>query len=373
MKSISTKILLISAVGFIQPSCVHKIRVKPRVNISDADLPYLSNHSSAQNMSSSVSLSSLAERVRKNNMQLKAATLKLSEAHGKVIQSGRLANPSLGVSVNKAAPGYDGQIEVSFSQRFPLTNKLSLERRVSKDALKIAAEEIKSAEQSLITAAQLIAVEVVQLRKQDANLSKQIASLSTVAEFIGDAASRGELSPLDATQTRLEMQTIEIKQKQIRSEQSVLTARLKKYIGLPASKPLTVTGNLPSSKVPSRALSLWNRADYRAKTMEAQYAKSNILLEKSKRYEDFDVSFSSGIGATEDAPDGTEAEANIGMGVSIPLPLYNRNEGNIHAASAKAHRNLLEKSALANEIKNQVSTYRKEMQTWLGQNSAIRG
>jgi len=323
-------------------------------------------------MSGSVNISSLADRVKKNNPQLRAASLKLAEAQGKIIQSGRLDNPMLGIGVKKSAPGYDGEIEVSFSQRFPFTNRLSLEKRVSRDALKIAREEIKMAEQSLITSAQIIAVEILQLRKQQSHINKQINSLETIASFIEDAADRGELSPLDASQTRLEMQTLKIKQKQLTSEQAVLTMRLKQYIGLPASKSLSVNGSLPSVSLPSRALSLWNRPDYRAKSLEAQYSKSNILLEKSKRYDDFELSFSGAAGASEDAPDGTEPEAQVGMGLSIPLPLYNKNEGNIKSATAKAERNLLEKSALASEIKVQVATYRQEMRTWLSQNSEIR-
>lgn len=356
----------------ILTSCVQNIRVNPRVNLTDNDLPTLSAHHNPMNMSGSVTISSLADRVRKNNPQLRAASLKLAEAQGKIIQSGRLDNPTLGLGARKSAPGYDGDIEVSFSQRFPFTNRLSLEKRVSRDALKIAREEIEMAEQALITSAQIIAVEIIQLRKQQSHIGEQIASLETIASFIEEAAEKGELSPLDASQTRLEIQFLKNKQKQLTGEQTVLTVKLKQYIGLPTSKSLTVSGSLPSVKLPTIALSLWNRPDYRAKTFEAQYAKSNILLEKAKRYDDFELSFSGSAGAAEDAPNGTEAEAQVGMGISIPLPLYNKNEGNIKTASAKAQRNLLEKSALASEIKVQVATYRQEMLTWLNQNSEIR-
>lgn len=372
MKSISIKYFLTGALGLSISSCVQNVRINPKVNVSDSDLPNLSHYSSPTNMSGVVSIQSLAERVRKNNPQLRAASLKLAEAQGRVIQSGRLSNPTLGIGVNKTIPGTDGGIEVSFSQRFPFTNRLSLEKRVSKDALKIAREEIKVAEQALISSAQMIAVEAIQLRKQQRFINKQISSLEKLASFIEGAAERGELSPLDASQTRLEMQTLKIKQKQLASEQAVLTTQLKQYIGLPANRSLTVTGNLPSTRIPSHALSLWNRPDYRAKSLQAQYAKSNILLEKSKRYDDYELSISGAAGAEEDAPEGTEAEAEVGLGISIPLPLYNKNEGNIKTATATAKRNLLEKSALAKEIQVQVATARKEMQTWLTQNNSIR-
>jgi outer membrane protein, heavy metal efflux system len=344
-----------------------------RIIISDqTDLPNFSSTLQPTDFSSTLSTQSLAKRVSNNNPQLRAAKLKINEAAGRLSQSGRNANPTLGIGVNKSIPGTEGELGVSFSQRFPITNKLSLEKRVSADQLLIAKEEIKIAEQQLITAAQLIAVEILQLDSQQSNIDKQITSLQTIATFIDKAATAGELSPLDAAQTKLEIQTLTIQKTQLASQRNLLTTQLKQYIGLPSDKPLTLTGSLPSLSIPSQSLSLTDRADYRAKALEFQYAKSNILLEKSKRYDDVELSVSSALGRTEDEPVGAETEGAIGMGLSIPLPFYDKNEGNIEAATASAQRATLERSALGAEITLQVAMHKQEMQAWLDQNAAVR-
>lgn len=346
---------------------------KKRIVITDeADLPKFSTKLRSTDYSSSLNIRSLASRVSNNNPQLRAAKLKIAEATGKLSQAGKRANPTLGIGVSKSVPGSEGELEVSFSQRFPITNKLSLEKRVSADQLLIAQEEIKTAEQQLITAAQLIAVEILQLSNQKAHIDKQITSLQTVTTFIDEAAAVGELSPLDSAQTKLEIQTLSIKKKQLASKRSLLTTRLKQYIGMPASKPLHLFGSLPSLSIPSRSLSLSDRADFRAKALEFQHSKSNILLEKSKRYDDVEVSVLGALGREEDAPDGLETEGTIGVGLSIPLPFYDKNEGNIAAATAKAQRTVLERSALGSEIRLQVATHKQEMQAWLAQNASVR-
>ena len=364
-----------TACSLLTLSSCAKLRDKleqKRIVITDqADLPSFSSKLRPTNHNSSLNIRSLASRVSNNNPQLRAANLKIAEAHGKLSQAGTRANPTLGIGVSKSIPGSEGEIEVSFSQRFPITNKLTLEKRVSYDQLLIAQEEIKTAEQQLITAAQLIAVEILELRVQTTHIDKQISSLQTITTFIDAAAAIGELSPLDAAQTKIEIQTLGVKKQQLTSEQNLLTTRLKKYIGMPASKPLSLTGSLPSISIPSHTLALTNRPDYRARALEFQHSKSNILLEKSNRYDDLEVSVLGALGREEDAPDGLDTEGTIGMGLSIPLPFYNKNEGNIQAATAKAQRSILERGALASEIHLEVASYKQQMQSWLNQNTAI--
>ncbi len=365
------KLPALCSLTLLTASCAHKI--KPRIVIDDSkDLPSFATALKQVNTSSSLNISSLASRVSRNNPQLRTAQLKIAEAQGRIVQSGRLDNPNLTIGVNKSIPSSEGGLEVSFSQRFPLTNRLSLEKRVTTQELRIAAQEIKVAEQSLISAAQLIAVEILHIEKKQSNLNKQIASLSKINTFIEEVAQRGELPALDAAQTQLEIQSLKISKQQLTSEKKILTLNLKKYLNLNAGDALYLSGSLPSTSIPTRSLALSNRADYRAKGLEIKHSKSSVLLEKSKRYDDVEIFISGGLSREEDAPEGLETEGSIGMGFTIPLPFYNKNEGNIQSATAKTHRNILEQKQLAAEIRLQVASYSQEMKNWRRQNSAIK-
>jgi len=343
------------------------------MTVSDNDLPAFKLHQKSIDRSTTVSLSGLASRVRRNNPHLRAAQLLISEARGRLSQAGRRANPTLGLGLNKSIPSRsEGSMEVSFSQRFPVTNRLSLEKRVSKDALMMAHEEVRIGERQLIAGAQEIAVQVLSLRQQMKLLDVQIGALSKVANFITEAAERGELSVLDAAQTKMEVQTLKAQKGQYQREINLLMVKLKSYLGLSPQSPLSLRGSLPSESIPQRSVVLSNRSEYRLKALQINHAKSSVLLEKSKRYDDVEASIAGGISREEDAPDGLETEGTVGVGLSIPLPWHNKNEGNIAAATARVKRLMLEKNALAADIRQEVAKYQAEMQLYQSQATAVR-
>ncbi|MBP6784982.1 MAG: hypothetical protein KA152_14400, partial [Verrucomicrobiales bacterium] len=65
-----------------------------------------------------------------NNRELKIAALEINRATSRVQWSGRLENPELELSARDDGVGLDegeGNYEIAFSQRFPLTAKLKKE------------------------------------------------------------------------------------------------------------------------------------------------------------------------------------------------------------------------------------------------------
>lgn len=323
------------------------------------------------NQSSIVSLSSLASRVTSNHPQIRAAFQRLEEAKGQVVQSGRLSNPELGIDINKTAFSSEGGLQVSFAQRFPITNRLALEKQISRQQLEIAKQEVKIAQNQLVAEAQLIGVEIVVLRKQITQLSDQISSLKTLSSFISKAAEQGELSALDGNQANIESNTLEAQQTRLKSELNIQLGKLKSYLGLPTNKSLTLSGNLPSPSIPSSTLVLANSPAYQAKSLEIQQSEQSVALQKAKRYSDIEVSGFTEVAREEDAPDGIETERSIGVGIKIPLQIYDKNEGNIKTARARSSRLLLEKNALVLRLEQDAATYKAEMNSWLSQSKNI--
>lgn len=323
------------------------------------------------NTSPNVSLSTLSSRVSANNPQLRAARLRIKEAQGQVVQSGRLSNPELGIGLSKSIPGSEGGMEISFSQRFPVTNRLALEKRISRQQLAIAAEEVKAAERELVSQAQMIAVEVLLTKQKQAELNEQVSLLNKLADFISSAAARGELSVLDANQAKVEASTLKSQAAQLQAQEQILLGQLKAYLGLAHSTNLNLQGSLPGASMPGHTLALQNLPEYRAKQIEIEQSEHAIALAKANRYDDIEASTFASYDREEDEPVGLENEAVVGIGVKIPLQFYNKNEGNIASARAKAARLSLEKDALAVELKQNAQNYRAEMQSWLAQNQNI--
>jgi outer membrane protein TolC len=347
---------------------------QPRIQITDeTDLSIFEvERSYAHNQNSILNVKNIPARVRNNHPQLIAARKAIDVSKGKLSQSGRLENPELEISTSKDIPSSTGEIELDFSQRFPVTNKLSLEKRVHKDAIKIAQTEVRIIEYQLGAQAQLLALEILGKDREHALLEKQKNAYQSVVDWIFETAKRGEISELEANVPQLEIKTIELKQKQLLSQKQLLTQQLKGLVGMPANRPLVVQGSLPQSTIPSRSLNLQKHPLYIAKKQVIAQSKSNVLLEKAKRYEDPELKFTGSLEREEDVPEGLETEGSIGIGLSIPLPLYDKNEGNIKAATAQVETDILELNALSASIKNQAAEHKLAMQNWLKQNAEIK-
>lgn len=337
-----------------------------------AEDPYMSlGNTGSIDQSSNLTLKKISTRVSANNPQLRAARLRINEAQGQVVQSGRLSNPELELDLNKNVSSSEGGLEVTFAQRFPITNRLSVEKRISNQQLSIAKEEVKVAQKALTSKAQELAIEILHNRQRAQYLKKQSALLDEFANFIDDAAQLGELSPLDANQAKIESATLKSELSRIETRENISLNKLKAYIGLQPNRPLQLSGNLPNATIPSSNLALNNRPEYRAKLLEIEQAKDNIALQKANRYEDIEGRLFTSLDREEDAPEGLSNEGTIGAGISIPLQFYNKNEGNIQTARAQASRMAAEKTALALEIQQQVATERAKMKSWLAQTSKL--
>lgn len=321
----------------------------------------------AIDQSSTLDMSGIATRVSRNNPQLRAARLRILEAQGQVVQAGRLSNPELELDLNKNVQSSEGGLEITFAQRFPITNRLALEKHISAQQLAIAKEEVKVARQALSTQAQILAVQIQHNRQRVSYLKKQSDVLNEFAQLIEDSAKEGILSSLDATQAKVEAATLDAELDRIRTEEAILLNKLKAYIGLNPARPLQLAGTLPKLKMPTSKLILGNRPEYRAKLLEIGQSQQQIALAKANRYQDVEGRLFTSVDREEDAPEGIETEGSVGVGVSVPLNFYNKNEGNIQSARAAATRIDHEKSALALSIQQEVATEHAEMQSWLNQ------
>lgn len=301
-----------------------------------------------------VSLKSIPDRIKKQNPDLAAARFRVAEAVGRLRQSGRLSNPDLGIDITHNRSLDESSLSVSLSQKFPMTNRLAMEKAVSRTSLRAAEAEIRDAERRLIADGKQLLIKVLAIRKQMQLIKKQETLAKQLAEFIAEAAERGEGSALDAGQARLEAAQLANQLRQLGAESASLNGQLKPLLGMAATEPLVVSGSLPELAPPARSTNPARRPDLRAAKLKAKAAAEAVALERSKSLDDIELSVSAGY----------ENNARIGIGVKIPLPLHNRNEGAIEEADARRARKQKEVRALAHNIRHEAATAHAEMTEW---------
>jgi len=311
-----------------------------------------------------VTLDSIAGRIRAQNPDLAAARLRIQEALGRMNQSGRLTNPDLEVSVDNSTLSREGTIELGFSQRFPVTDRLRLEKEVSLTELKSAEAEVRETERQLTGQARSAVVKVLANRQRRNLLREQSEVLGQFAAFLSEAATKGEGSPLDAGQARLETSSLSMEIRHLDAAEIALVGELKPLLGMRPGKGLSVAGSLPGLALPGTAVDPSHRPDFQVAKLDALAAAQGVALEQSKRFDDVEAGIFAFRETVDDAGFGFEYEEFIGLRIKVPLPLWNKNEGAIQEAQAKQTRKELETIALGRGIRLEAEAARAEMAEW---------
>ena len=321
-------------------------------------------HSLSAEPSVIVTPESIDSRIRAQNPDLSAARLRIQEALGRMNQSGRLSNPTLETSFEHNPRFREGKFEIGFSQRFPVTGRLQLEKDVSLSELKSAEAEVREVERLLIGQARELVVKLLANRQRRELLREQISVSKEFSDSLSDIAAKGEGSALDAGQAKLEATSLSMEIRQLSASETSLTGELKPLLGMLPGESLSVSGTLPTPSLPSTRAHSTKRPDFQIATLQAQAAAQGVALEQARRYDDIEGGFFAAAERTEDAPNGYDNEAIIGLRFQIALPFWNKNEGAIQAAEARKQRKEMETIALGRGIRLEAEAARAEMAEW---------
>ena len=306
----------------------------------------------------------IADRVRAQNPDLAAARLRIQEALGRMRQAGRLPNPSLETAFENNAAFHEGRLEIGLAQRFPLTNRLAVEKSISVTELKAAEAEVREVERGIVAQARLAVVQAIAIREQRQILRRQADLANALAEQIAAAAAKGEASSLDAGLARLEASSLTVEILQLDAAATAVAGTLKPLLGMTPDAALHIDGTLAEPTTPTEPGDPSRRPDLQAALLNAEAAGQGVALEEARSRDDIEAAIFAAAERSEDAPNGLENEGIIGFRLSIPLPLRNRNEGNIEAARATHQRRQLEAVALDRNIRLEAEAARLEMQHW---------
>jgi len=306
----------------------------------------------------------IADRVRSQNPDLAAARLRIQEAIGRMTQSGRLANPELEIGLEHNARFREGRFEAGISQRFPVTDRLRLEKQMTRTAVEAAEAEVRDIERQLAAKARAALVNILATRQRRELLREQADVAREFAAFLAEIAAKGEGSPLDAGQARLEAASLAAELRQLEAAETAFSGELKPLLGMTPGDALHVSGTLAAPGHAAATVDPAKRPDYQAAMLDAQAAGTSVTLEQARRYEDVEAGFFAAAERMEDAPIGYKNEAIVGLRLKIALPFWNKNEGAIQEAEARHQRKQLEAATLARGIRLEAQAARAEMDEW---------
>jgi len=304
-----------------------------------------------------LSLDLIPELVRQHNPDLANARALVMEIEARAGMAGLRDNPEIVTSFQNDPRFREVGGRIGVIQSFPVTERLFHEKRVSKAEVNIAAGEVASVEQRLIGQANLLLVRLLALRQHESLHDAHLELADELADYTAMAASKGEGSQLDATQSRLDAEQLKLELRQIDLEATRLQSELRTLLGLPSTARIEVGGKLREATfTPFPKVVPENRADHQTLTLLIEAASEATELEKARRWQDIAVGLFTEVSREEDAPIGLEREHRIGFSLSIPLPLWNRNEGAIKSSEIRTSRLKQSLEALKIRIANEASS-----------------
>lgn len=304
-------------------------------------------HSSPEEEIYLITVSDVLDKTWQNNPRLKAAAWNLDISQAKLDQAGRLANPELGLSAaTDHAFSNEGEYRwsVSLSQEFPLTHRLRHERKISHHQLEQARAEWNRARQVIGLKAATYWHDAIALKGRKALIERHIEQMGGWIERTRNATDQGEWSAIQATQLRLEYQSMAIYQRRHEAALMETLAKLREILDLPPYQELI----LPDFKSPTEGpaeyesfadlINLDKLPNIRHSMAAYQEAETAISIARNQRWQDIRLTVELEEERANDAPLGLQSSRFLGISVSIPLPLPNRYDASLRERMAVRHK-----------------------------------
>ncbi|MBN2474668.1 MAG: TolC family protein [Pirellulales bacterium] len=269
-----------------------------------------------------------------NNPTLVQAVMRVQAARGKCAQAGLYPNPVVGyVGDEMGAGGTLGQQGAFVGQEIVTAGKLRLRGAVAGHEV-VQAEHAQQAQCARVLNdvrsawyEVLVAQRIVALSQELVHIGEQAVAAA------GDLAAAREVSRVDLLQARIEADSTELRLSDARNQYQASWRRLAALLGVPDMKPAGLAGSLEGVG-PELT---WEQSLQRLLAESPELAEARAGVERARcavaqqcaeRVPNIDVR--TGVRYHHEVED-TVATVEVGL----PLPIFNRNQGNIYRARSQ--------------------------------------
>ena len=291
----------------------------------------------------------LVARAIADSPDLRAARAEIEAAVGRLQQAGLRPNPMLELGGQKALSP-DNNLMIGLTVPLDLNGRKEGRVGVAERELQMKQAQVRDRERRLAADVRTKAGELLAVRRSLAVTDDLLRVNRDALRLVQDRVRQGATPALEENLMLVEVNRFEATRQMLSSRVEIAALQLKGLAGMAPDSPLTVRGDLASSATlptPDEAVrkALANRPDLVAAQVDVAMARAKIRKEEAEGrwdasvnvgYQRQDFGFNlnglTNSGATRPIQD---VFHYFGAGVSIMLPVRNRNQGNIAAAVAE--------------------------------------
>ena len=352
-------VLLLSACG-----------TPPKISVPEPDpklftLPTHASSVSAPSLNGQVSRSQAIRHALTYNPTLQALRSELRAMQAEVTQAGLSPNPEFEVEAENfsgrgARRGFNGaEITAAISQKLELGGKRKKRTLVAALAAKALRAKIQSEEREIETRADKTYTNILESRQIRTISSQNVSRAIQQLQAITSSMEAGVSTRIDVNKAKLAVSEAKEALTRARNKEASEIAKLGRLWGGNANS-LNLNGNLSSTgqrSLPTNSGSIIaNHPGMRAARVEFALRQAVYELEKAHRISD--IKFGAGV------RDDREVNDTLGvLRLSIPLPITNRNQGNIRAAKERIGKASAEGHAKAAELRTRFTQLRADLRS----------
>ena len=296
--------------------------------------------------------------------RLQSQRAELRALQAETIQAGLRPNPEFGLEVENFAGsggsrGFNSaEITAALSQKLELGGKRSKRSLVASLKAEALKAEIASDEIMVKIVADRAFTNLLEARQVRELSERNVARAEENLDTLNTLLEAGKSSSIDVGKAKLAVSKAKELLAESRSAESNAASDLSQTWGGGAAN-VTAAGSLTApvgnaSSNPEAAIA--NHPAIRAAALRFARAQATYELEKAKRISDIEIG-----GGVREFRDTDEVAAVVGF--SIPLPLFDRNQGNIQAAKERVDRASAAGRATESKLRSEFAKFSADLLT----------
>jgi cobalt-zinc-cadmium efflux system outer membrane protein len=308
----------------------------------------------------------LVKQALQRNPELNFFVAEIAAAKGAVRTAKTIRNPELSSEVgykhsrdNSSGASGDGAIlALSFSQTFEYPGRIALRKAIANHDVALAELHLQQFRLTLAARVRTLAYGISSAQQKSVAAHEVASRFQTLSDVLAQRPTAGVTPELEAR--IIDANTLAFRRQERDAALAIATAlaELNQLCGRLADAPLKTV----AAKVQFNAASLprllsaarTNAFDVRIRQVELAQQGFKVALSKNERYPAI------AVGPFYSMENAIDREQRAGLGISLPLPLWDRNVGNI--ATSKARQQQAEASLAMTQL---------EVERRVAQNAAI--
>jgi cobalt-zinc-cadmium efflux system outer membrane protein len=316
------------------------------------------------------------QQLLRDNLELRSRFLELPSARADILTAGLRANPILFADgqlvpygrYNRDRSGGPTQYDLNVSHPLDLSGKRQARMLVAKRAENVLEAQYQDVVRLQIDNLHTAFLDVLASRETVRLAEASIRGLDRLLEISDTLFEKASLTRPDVVRARLQLEAAKLGLAESSQKLRLAKLTLANLLRIPAeeAESLEIKGALAQQSItpPSREeladLALHTRPDLAAHRLGIGRAEADVQLAKAEAFQDIYVLYQP-YTFQDNSPVGLKSSTSWALGVTVPVPIFNRNQGGVARAKLNVTQTRIELSALEQKVVAEVIAAEREL------------